>query len=79
MAWLVPIMKTAIPLLITWVIRIGPDRANPLHFTHPQFAAAAGAAAAGAAAAVVLCCITFKEWNYDGMESVSFTFLGPIL
>ena len=53
----------------TW-IRIGPDRAYLLHFTRPQLLLL-----------LLQCCrcFVFAKWWEDGMESVPFCFLGPIL
>ncbi len=54
------------------LIWIGPDRAYPLHFTLPQLLLLQ-----------LLCIIEtgfgWRGWREDGMEWVSFLFLGPIL
>ena len=50
------------------LIRIGPDRAYPLHFTRPQLLLLP-----------VLLPVLLHFRNEIGMESVSFSFLGPIL
>ncbi len=57
--------------LVTLSIRIGPDRAYPLHFTRPQLLLPV--------LLPLLCVCALHFRNEIGMESVSFSFLGPIL